>query len=387
MLHGCDSSNRIVEHRRYLMRQIYKILQRPIDFTLEDSRKFTARALRDALTAKLFSLQLVLGYRDTPGRFDVAAKLAFITLNLKSIATCLAQTVTTKDAIRADSIITLRYSVRWTIDLIIMILDDLFSIQHWRQDQNGPFSLDELNNYLGKQRSSQVDGNEHELTQTDETNSASLLVLLCPTSRSLIRMMLELLKAYIGKLGQVAPQTGAQRALLQETITYSKQIPFKLPNLESLMLEIDNSIRAAFKTANLSATARTDAELTMLVHGRLPTCLSAAVDFVTGKAASKFLDSVDPTRITFTDLDWLGLRDGGDGGADPDHARNVRRRFDAIRKCPLAPGARLRTCRRCGSVMEDLSVGLSGKERSALPPWLAQAQRYCVCLGYWMVGS
>lgn len=351
-------------HRRFFMRQIYKILQRPVDFTSEDNRKFATRALRDAITTKTFSLQLHLGYRDRPGQFDQAGKLAYIALNLKSIATCLAQTVSTKETVRADSIISLRHCIRWVADLIILVLDDLYKIHQWRQTRGATFVLSDLNDYIR------------------EMNSASLMILLCATPRSLLRMMLELIKAYFGKAIQCLPQNGAQRALIQETIGYSKMLPFKLPIIDALILEVENSIRMSYKMADANTQQRIDAELTMLVDGEVPLCLSLAAEQVTGNLTSKLQDSFEMSKIIFVNTDWLGLRD-----SDTEDGPTQRRKYDVIRKTPITEGMKVRSCRRCGSVVEDAYVGMGERERMAVPPWLAQAQRFCICLGYWMLES
>ncbi|GAM82301.1 hypothetical protein ANO11243_002800 [Dothideomycetidae sp. 11243] len=367
-------------HRRFFMRQIYKILQRPVDFTSEDNRKFATRALRDAITTKTFSLQLHLGYRDRPGQFDQAGKLAYIALNLKSIATCLAQTVSTKETVRADSIISLRHCIRWVADLIILVLDDLYKIHQWRQTRGATFVLSDLNDYI---RESVVDDcSEFTLTQPGEMNSASLMILLCATPRSLLRMMLELIKAYFGKAIQCLPQNGAQRALIQETIGYSKMLPFKLPIIDALILEVENSIRMSYKMADANTQQRIDAELTMLVDGEVPLCLSLAAEQVTGNLTSKLQDSFEMSKIIFVNTDWLGLRD-----SDTEDGPTQRRKYDVIRKTPITEGMKVRSCRRCGSVVEDAYVGMGERERMAVPPWLAQAQRFCICLGYWMLES
>ncbi|KAF2157753.1 hypothetical protein K461DRAFT_290037 [Myriangium duriaei CBS 260.36] len=358
-------SNLPLAHRRYLMRQICKILQRPMDFTAEDNRRYTSRALRDAIISKIGGLHLLLGYRDTPGQFDVTGKLSFITLNLRSIATSVAHTITPKEPIRADGIISLFPLIRWAIDLIIMILDDLARVQQWRQKRTSAFALNDLN-----------DLNEF----IYETESASLLTLLSATSRALVRMLLDLIKVYMNKTRQSICQSGAQRTLIQEIATYGVQLPFNTPKLESLLVETDNHVREVLTSSNLSTQQRVDAELSMLVDGRIPDCLFKSVDFLTGEATTRILASVDIGKITFWNFDWLGLR-----GSKTEDGRLQRRKYDVIRKLPIREDMKLKSCRRCGCLSEDCATGFAYKDRNAIPPWLMQAQRLCVCLGYWIL--
>lgn len=359
------------------MRQVYRILQRPADLAADDPRKVTSKIVRDSLMTKIFSLQLFVGYHDdSQGHFNIPGKVAWVTLNLKNIATCLAQTVSPKDPARADGIVSLRHVARWCIDLVVMILADLAEIQRWRQSRPSDFDRAELIDYISKSHHRSYLNERVTNDSQGNSNSPSVFILLSASPRSLLRMVLELIRIYFGKAMQTSPQTAAQRALVQEIITYSKLIPFKIPNLESLMQEVDTSIRTAYKTAELAPQARVDAETTMLVDAMIPECLETTVEYLTGKVATRMLDTVDTGKITFWETDWLGLRDreGEDGRAQ-------RRRYDAIQKMGVREGMKLRTCRRCGSVMEDVYFGAKG----SVPPWLAQAQRFCVCLGYWML--
>lgn len=159
---------------------------------------------------------------------------------------------------------------------------------------------------------------------------------------------------------------------------YYKTLPFKLPHLESVLQEVDNSVRTAYTNAKISSAGRVECETKMLVDGEVPQCLEKVVEYIfSPKIAGKVVDSVDQGAVWGWDTSWLGLRDGKGKGMD-------RRRYDVIRKTVFKEGTKLRVCKRCGSVMEDLYGGVEG-QRQGLPPWLVHAQRNCVCLGYWMV--
>ena len=55
--------------------------------------------------------------------------------------------------------------------------------------------------------------------------------------------------------------------------------------------------------------------------------------------------------------------------------------FDIIRKLPLSKGAKIRRCRRCPAVMEDITP----ERAKEMPTWFTHAQRHCVCGNYWLM--
>lgn len=346
-----------ISHRRYLMKQVYRMLQRPFDFTIEESRKMSSRIMRDSLLAKVLSTQLFTSYTTHPTTLDLPGKIVWVTLNLRMIDNSIASTVTPKEPSRADAVIALAGSVKWCVDLSILILDDLAEAM---KHLPSPITTPSLLSFLAP------------------SASPSVLILLSSAPRSLLRVTLELLKIYFTKLTQCNPTTVTQRVQVQELVQYYKTLPFKLPHLESVLQEVDNSVRTAYTNAKISSAGRVECETKMLVDGEVPQCLEKVVEYIfSPKIAGKVVDSVDQGAVWGWDTSWLGLRDGKGKGMD-------RRRYDVIRKTVFKEGTKLRVCKRCGSVMEDLYGGVEG-QRQGLPPWLVHAQRNCVCLGYWMV--
>jgi len=49
-----------------------------------------------------------------------------------------------------------------------------------------------------------------------------------------------------------------------------------------------------------------------------------------------------------------------------------------LRKCAIPPNAKVRQCRRCGSVIENLTDG-------HMAAWVQNAHKMCVCLSHWTV--
>ncbi|PNS19940.1 peptidyl-tRNA hydrolase [Sphaceloma murrayae] len=340
-----------VSHRRYLIKQVYRILQRPVDFTLEENRKMSSRIMRDNILLRILSLHLFNSYTSTPTTLDLPGKIVWTTLNLRTIAGSIAATVTPKEPSRADAVIALSGSVKWCIDLSVLLLDDLANAT---RHLPAPITCTSITAFLAQR------------------SSPSLLILLSSPPRNLLRMTLELLKIFFTKLTQCNPATVQQRVQVQELVTYYKTLPFKLPHLESVLQEVESSVRAAYGKVELSGPQRVEAEVKMLVDGEVPPILERVVEHVlSAKVAGKVVDSVDQGAVWGWETAWLGLRDGRDGEV------TEKAKWDVVRKCRLGDGKK-RVCKRCGSLMEDV-IG----ER--VVGWLGHAQRNCVCQGYWMV--
>ncbi|KAF4556924.1 Mediator complex subunit 16-like protein [Elsinoe fawcettii] len=330
-------------HRSFLIKQIYRMLQRPYDFTLEENRKMSGRILRDPALAKTLSTHLFISYGPSY-TLDLPGKVIWISLNLRLIASSIAATVTPKDQPKADAVVALGPSVKWCIDLCVHILDD------FAEAMKTPVT-----------------------SPPTKPASITVLILLASTPRALLRMTLELLKLYFPKMAQCSPTTIQQRVALQELSAYSRTLPIKLPHLESVMAEVDSGVRQAYNSAKLASAARVEHEVRMLVDGEVPDVLQPVVEHVfSQKIAGKVVDGIDRGALWAWDTSSLGLKEG----------RRREGRWDVVRKMPVREGTKVRVCKRCGSLMEDVWLA---QERQGLPTWLQNAQRSCVCLGYWMV--
>jgi len=97
-------------------------MQRPIDLVAEDFLKASTRALRDTVQYKVFAIQRMIPTNQS----DVCSKVIWISMNLKMIATSLAQTTAGRESPDTYEIISLRQAVRWIIDTLVTLLDDLW---------------------------------------------------------------------------------------------------------------------------------------------------------------------------------------------------------------------------------------------------------------------
>lgn len=195
----------------------------------------------------------------------------------------------------------------------------------------------------------------------------------------MFRFLLEMTKAYLVKINFTPSQTVEQRAQIAEIVHMSSSQPFKLGHFDSLLTEIDTGIRSAYTAAELQPGPRGVLEHNMLVHGELPECLMPVVNRLLLNTMPKLQDQVDMGKIYFTDTVWLGLKDRIGGPTDNRDAGAIK--YDELRKTPLRQGMKLRRCRRCGSMMEDVAVDKGVRT----PQWQLSGQKFCVCLGYWML--
>ena len=188
------------------------------------------------------------------------------------------------------------------------------------------------------------------------------------------------------------PETVAQRAIMSEIVTLYQSVPFKISSFELLIQEIDTGVRSAYTAANTSPVQRAQLEHIMLVEAAVPDVLLPVVDQLVNKTLSKIQDNINTVKLAFWDTEWLGLNNPsqrvstaeegthGNGSTNTSSLLDVQRKWDVLRKTPLKKGMKLRSCRRCGSMMEDIN----GAEGTRVP-WIWTGQKMCVCLGYWML--
>ena len=131
----------------------------------------------------------------------------------------------------------------------------------------------------------------------------------------------------------------------------------------------------------------------MLVSGEIPEALWGVVERIIGKGG--LLERVGEREgVSEGELFFGGFEELGLGEDRRTREWWARRTVDEVRKIVLrersADGGemglndekgqlRLRTCSRCGAVMEDLLPvrGASG--------WMMNLQRTCFCAGFWMM--
>ncbi|KJX96696.1 RNA polymerase II Mediator complex subunit Sin4 like protein [Zymoseptoria brevis] len=359
--------------------QVFKMVNRSPDISMHESARQQMAVLKEPIVPRVLSAQLSLGTDPITGKRDVAAQYAYIFLNLRHIGTALAHTISQKDLSRVspEAVHSLRPLVRWSIDLMIHIISTLSTL---RQDPS-----------------------------TISTSSSPILpLLLASFSRALLRFQVLWVIKYLHLLQQIIPRlpTLAQRAELSATLELgTKSLPFKLPALEALLVDVDSAIRQVYSSGEVNAERRGEIEVGLICGGgEVPRELRAVVARLIDVGVGKVLDAegTDVVKLRFWDMTWLGIErvqappprslhtNGTNTRKSPpteavfpgDMEIAGRWGYDVIRKVPLTEGMVVRECRRCGAVMEDFSPD----RVRASPGWLGHAQKNCVCMNYWVCG-
>ncbi|THX79645.1 hypothetical protein D6D05_04871 [Aureobasidium pullulans] len=353
--------------RRRFISEIFRTINRNLDFSLDDQKVQSGKVLKDSLLYRIASAQLIISYQTDPKRRDIPAKVAWMLLNLRSVCTNIAQTLTMTQQIRGmynmepSLFVSLKGLARWSLDLMILILDDMIEIMRFC---NGNFDRERILSYV------------------HEKNTAAVHLLLNSTSRALLAMLGNLVRNFALRIPKTQEKVRlSSRAndirdsaeLQQMETMMGSDLPFDIRLFEHLIMEIDGAVRATYQTAQSSAPLRSHIEQSMLVEADIPEVLSPVLQRLFGDIMPRIESQVDGVAIYTADTAWLGL-----GEDEEANKRAGMQQYDVLRKCAIAPGAKIRQCRRCGSVIENLVDGHSAA-------WVQNAHKMCVCLSHWVV--
>ena len=180
-----------------------------------------------------------------------------------------------------------------------------------------------------------------------------------------------MIKTYLVAVQHSQPRSVGERTQLADILLMSASLPFKIGHFEAVIQEVHAGIRKAYQQADVSNMQRAMYEQNMLVEADVPEVLVPVAQYLLTDVIGKLREKVNPVAIYFWDTAWLGLKE---------ITASQGSKYDVLRKTELKPGMTLRTCRRCGSQMEDVVV-----DKDKRPPfqWVALGQKTCVCLGHW----
>ncbi|MCJ1321765.1 mediator complex subunit [Xylographa vitiligo] len=372
---------------RDFLRDLYRTLSVNLDQSTDPQ---SDKLLRYPMLQRCLSLQAALGNRSEKEPRSVISKVAWVMMNLRMIALTFAFAFAksgnapegSSELSKPEIMHAMIGLARWSMTLTDYIVDQLF----------------ELNRYIDPDQGFQMNV-IRERTRT--TRSPALLLLLTSTARTFLRYNCRGLRGLSTlsstHLDQQHPHSHPS-ALLPSSHALSEifsnaYLPPRA--LESLFLETDSLVKHAYAAAQptISEQRQQALEREMLVSGEVPEVLWGVVERVVGKGGLLERvgerEGVSEGELFFGEFEELGL--------DEDRRTRewwARRTVDEVRKIVLserpADGVetgpsdgkgmlRLRTCSRCGAVMEDLLPvrGASG--------WMMNLQRTCFCGGFWMV--
>ncbi|KAI5239334.1 hypothetical protein E4T43_06859 [Aureobasidium subglaciale] len=353
--------------RRIFISEIFRTINRNLDFSLDDPKVQSGRVMKDSLLYRIASAQLIISYHTDPKRRDVPAKVAWVLLNLRSVCTNIAQTLTMTQQIRGMAsmepalFVSLKGLVKWSLDLMTLIFDDMIELMRFCK---GNFDKERI------------------LAYVHERNTATLHLLLNSTSRALLGMLASLIKSFASRIAKiyekvaVSSRSGEIRdgvELKNIEAMLGQDLPFDLRQFEQLVGEVDGNVRATYQAAQSSPPQRSFWEQGMLVDAGLPEVLSPVLQKLFSETIPRLESQIDGVAIYTADTAWLGL-----GEDEEANKRVARQQYDVLRKCAIPPNAKVRQCRRCGSVIENMADG-------HMAAWVQNAHKMCICLSHWIV--
>lgn len=145
--------------------------------------------------------------------------------------------------------------------------------------------------------------------------------------------------------------------------------PVHPPHMAALVQEVDNQVRICYNRAQYQEERRKATEREMLISAEIPDVLMPVVTRLLTHGMDKLLDSVDPAKVMYWDLRWLGLSE------DQREKQYLEKNaVDVLRKIVIGgKDGQRRRCLRCGSEMEDME-------------WMG-GQNKCACGSPWSMGS
>ena len=353
--------------RRRFVSEIARAVNRNLDFSLEEPKLQSGKVLKDSLLYRIASTQVITSYHTDPKRRDIPAKLAWVLLNLRSVNTNIAQTLTMTQQIRGmhnmepSLFVSLKGLVKWSLDLMTLIFDDMIEIMRFCK---GNFERERI------------------LAYVHERNSVALHVLLSSSSRALLSMLGNLIRNFAMRIVKTqekvrhSSRTNDIRdgiELQQMEAMMSSELPFEIRLFEQLVAETDGNIRATYQASQSSPPQRAFYEQGMLIDADIPEALSPVLQRLFGEIVPRLESQIDGVGIYLVDTAWLGL------GEDEEAIKRAgRQQYDVLRKCAIPPNAKVRQCRRCGSVIENLVDG-------NMAAWVQHAHKTCICLSHWIV--
>jgi mediator of RNA polymerase II transcription subunit 16 len=268
--------------------------------------------------------------------------------------------------------------IKWSLDLLVYILQELLSLHYSLLHTRHSTNTDSAPSLAWIQ------------SQILSTHSPALLLLLSSLPRIFLRVLFRPLRyayAHSSKGFANTALGNEQRGAFHKLLGVYNTTPVNhtsLAALEEFVVEIEGLVRKSYEDAGVAAGPQRQAvEREMFVHGTVPPSLLPAATAILTTKLDSLMDRIDAGKVHVHDVSWLGLTD--DTRTRHFYDGHV---IDVVRKMPLAPSGangtgatKLRVCPRCGSVMED--IGGSGGGVGVHQPWVWQSHKVCVCSSSW----
>ncbi|KAF1817517.1 hypothetical protein P152DRAFT_21888 [Eremomyces bilateralis CBS 781.70] len=296
-------SNAHVSVINEFFQQAIRAMNLNLDYSTEEAQKNAYQLFRVPALYKTLSAQAGMG-TVKHGFRNVSGKLAWITLNLKLIATSLTMSIRHNEPLKLDLAISLIGHVKYSLDFLVYVLQDLYDLAR------------------------ELLGHEQNLvriqSKVDDANSPVLAVMLASVPRLLIRTCVRSLKnAYIHSINCMkAATTPDQKADWHRVSAPFRDTPLlallQQQHLDNFLKELDASIKQCYAAARepgkngpISADGRSKIERELFITGKIPPLLGPAVVRIFQVSLPNMSKHLDPYRIYAHDVSWLGLTDDG----------------------------------------------------------------------------
>ena len=353
--------NASADLRSKVVKMIFRMLQRTPDISCQDQARQHMIVLKEPFVPRCLSAQLALGTNSVTGDRNFSAQYAFAMLTLRLASTACAQTLSRDmKSVPTDAVHSLRGLVKWCIDLMVYI----------------------VRTFVDVKRNLETGSTPKEAFERLVSNSGSIALHLCLCSYS--RVILRFQTMWIMKYTQAVQLVLGRAQSIQEQqeltaiMKHIKVMPFKLPQFDQMLSELDSAVRNAYNQPSISVELRGQLETDMIVDGTIPVQLEQSVNSLLESALPKMVEKVNLSDLMFWDTTII-------------HLRNSRRAddgkiYDVIRKIVLEKHMKRRVCRRCGSQMEDINAERLRGDMVNLA-WFAHLQRHCLCMNYWLLAA
>jgi mediator of RNA polymerase II transcription subunit 16 len=331
-----------------------------MDFANSDAPQ-SDRLVRNPLLQRCLSLQFSLDFQGEQVKKRLPGKLAWATLHLRVASLAFALTLSSAQRpgaagsdFRPESLQTLLGLVKWFMDMMSLIIGDLFDLANECRGRT---------NDLAFVRQKML-----------ESNTPALILTLASAPRAFLRYNCRSLKGLESSTGK-ALQAGNMVDEDARTTFRSFKVPIescaiKMSQFERIMTDIDGTVRAAYH--NVPEAERAAAERVLFVNNEIPAIFAAPVERLLSVTLPQLWKEVNVSALFFHDVSWLGFHD------DIETLNYQKKhRVDAVRKV-LLPPVRLRRCTRCCSIVDEAVM-------SKTPVfWLNNFNRMCLCGTLWM---
>ena len=355
--------------KAYLLSETYRILGIKIDHSMDE---LPDPGFKSPFFQRCLSAQSALGFSGNEVHRSLPGLVAWNMLQSRYCAMVFATACNTNKNPNAkpppgaaenetrnpETVHFLLGLVKWYMDLISYIVDEIFTLSDFFEDQG---TLNTLN-------ASNL--NQHLMN----TNSSALLLILISTSRAILRFDCRLMFFLTSESTKVHDHHNLLGRAYREFDHIHAKAPVDLVKAKDLFSTTDALIKAAYKNAGYheaNSLERQAAERDMLIKGEVPEVLVGAVKEILTTTVQNLREEVNVAELFFADVGWLGLTDGV--GKVTKEAQ-----IDEMRKVELRRDAKLRRCARCCALMEDQmpARGLT---------LVMGLQRDCFCGAKWML--